>query len=190
MLMSTLRFWRAALVGAAALAASSAARAAEDAPTDKDQAELSAHFGAVDVWNFPVDYDVGYNNQDVVVTRELFARPEPAGKLCYIRFDLLRGEGEYSYGFRPQALGGAGKTTEWGVYVKKIGDVLSQRRSVLKMNVIYFYVDAPKDAAAATLCAQKQAAKTAEAGWGYNAPEWSELIVKAKLFHGWPAAAQ
>jgi hypothetical protein len=182
------RIWRAALCGIGAFVAAGAARAETPAPADKDAVELSAHFGKVDVWSFQVDYDIGYNNQDAIVTRELIAKPTPEGKLCYVRFDLLRGEGAYSYGFRPEKLGGTGKTTEWGVWVKKIGDVLSQRRSVLKMNVIYFYVDAPKDAAAETLCAQKQAAKTPQAGWGYTAPEWSDLVVRAKLVHGWPAA--
>ena len=64
-------------------------------PRDPDEAELQKHFTAVDVWHYPVAYDVGYNGQDVVVTRELVALPPPAGKLCFIRFDLLRGEGEF-----------------------------------------------------------------------------------------------
>ena len=55
------------------------ALAAEDA----DEKELLQSFEKVDVWHFPVDYDVGYNNQDVLVSRELIAQPTPSGKLCY-----------------------------------------------------------------------------------------------------------
>ena len=97
----------------------------------------------VDVWHFPVDYSVAYNNQDVIVTRELVAQPAPAGKLCYIRFDLLQGEGDYAFGFKPQQ-GALPAATQWGVYVHKRGTVLNQARSVLKMSVIYFFVDGPK----------------------------------------------
>ena len=100
-------------------------------------------FQNVDVWHFPVDYDVGYNNQDVLVSRELVAQPAPPGELCYIRFDLVRGEGDYSYGFKPPELDPS-RPLEWGVWVKQRGTVLNQQRSVLKMNVIYFYIEGPK----------------------------------------------
>jgi len=32
-----------------------------------DEAELSKYYENVDVWHFPVDYSVAYNNQDVIV---------------------------------------------------------------------------------------------------------------------------
>jgi hypothetical protein len=157
---------------------------------DADEAELLNHFQSVDVWHFPVAYDVGYNNQDAVVTRELVALPPPSGKLCYIRFDLLEGKGDYSYGFRPGAAQSQGPETAWGVYVHNRGTVTNQLRSVLKLNAIYFYVDGPKQAGAADICAQKQSAATAKAGHGYTAPQWSDLVVRAKLVHGWPQTAE
>jgi hypothetical protein len=74
--------------------------------------------------------------------------------------------------------------------VHKRGTVLTQARSTLKMNVIYFYVDGAKAGATdSDICARKQAAETAEAGHAYSAPEWSDLIVRARLIHGWPQAA-
>jgi len=155
---------------------------------DPDEADLLKHFASVEVWHYPVAYDVGYNGQDVVVTRELVALPPPAGKLCFIRFDLVRGEGDFSYGFRPASAGGPGNGKAWGVYVRKRGTVTNQLRSVLKLNVIYFFVDGPKTsdtAASEAICAQKQAA----AAHPYSAPEWSDLIVRAKLLRGWPAPA-
>lgn len=157
------------------------------AAEDPDEAELLKHFASVEVWHYPVAYDVGYNSQDVVVTRELVALPPPAGKLCFIRFDVARAEGDYSYGFKP-AGSGAGPRNEkiWGVYVHKRGTVTDQLRSVLKLNAIYFFVGEPKAGAEAAedICARKQAA----AAHAYNAPEWSDLIVRAKLVRGWPPA--
>lgn len=153
---------------------------------DADEADLLNAYARVDVWHFPVDYSVGYSNQDVVVTRELVAQPAPAGKLCYIRFDLIQGEGDYAYGFKPPQLGAAPRPDVWGVYVHRRGTVLNQARSVLKMNVVYFYVEGPKASAAADICEKKQAAPTAQAGHAYNAPEWSDLIVRARLIHGAP----
>ena len=73
------------------------------------------------------------------------ALPPPAGKLCFIRFDLLQGEGDYAYGFKPAFLAGPRRETEWGVYVHKRGSVFDQLRSVLKLNVIYFFVDGLRD---------------------------------------------
>jgi hypothetical protein len=155
-----------------------------------DEAELSQHFKTVDVWHFPVDYSVAYNNQDVAVTRELAAQPAPAGELCYIRFDFLSGDGEYAYGFKPAAAGGApARPGQWGVILHRRGTVLNQLRSALRMNVVYFYVDGPKDAEAAQICARKQAADTAEAGHGYKGKEWSDLITRGKLIHGLPQAS-
>ncbi|MGD9544762.1 MAG: hypothetical protein AB7F41_07000 [Methylocystis sp.] len=170
------------------ISVSTAAPAA--ASQDADEAELLKHYEKVDVWHFPVDYTVAYNDRDVVVTREMVAQPAPAGKLCYIRFDLLRGEGDYAYGFKPPRLGEA-RPDAWGVFVHKRGTVLNQARSALKMNVVYFYVDGPKDDAHAKpdICAQMQAAQTPQAGHGYTADEWSDLIVRARLIHGWPAPA-
>ena len=159
------------------------------AAEDADESELLKHFDSVEVWHYPVAYDVGYNGQDVVVTRELVALPPPAGKLCFIRFDLLRGEGDYSYGFKPASPGEAPRNQKaWGVYVHKRGTVTDQLRSVLKLNAIYFFVDQPRTgdkAAADDLCARKQAA----AAHAYSGPEWSDLIVRAKLLRGWPTAA-
>ena len=166
------------------------AQAQATATQDADEAELLQSFDRVDVWHFPVDYSVAYNNQDVIVTRELVAQPAPAGKLCYIRFDLLQGEGDYAFGFKPQQ-GALPAATQWGVYVHKRGTVLNQARSVLKMNVIYFFVDGPKsDSVATDICVRKQAANTQQAGHGYNAPQWSDLVVRARLVHGWPMATQ
>lgn len=166
------------LLSALALAPAAAAQ-------DPDEAELLKSYGKVDVWHFPVDYTVGYNNQDVAVARELVAAPAPAGKLCYIRFDVLKGEGEYAYGFKPSKLGES-QPGVWGVYVKKIGTVTDQARSVLKMNVVYFYVDEPKDDGDQDVCAKKQAAQSQKAGNAFGAGVWSDLIVRAKLHHGWP----
>lgn len=174
-------FWPALFAATLFLATQLLALASEDA----DESELLQSFEKVDVWYFPVDYDVGYNGQDVIVSRELVAQPAPAGNLCYIRFDLVRGEGDYAYGFKPPELGSSAPG-EWGVWVKKRGTVLSQQRSVLKMNVVHFYVEGPKDGPANDVCARKQAAATPQAGHGYTAKEWSSLVVRARLIHGWP----
>jgi hypothetical protein len=70
------------------------------------------------------------------------------------------------------------------------GTVLTQARSVLKMNVVYFYVDGAKPSAAdPDICARKQAAETAQAGHAYSASEWSDLIVRARLVHGLPKSS-
>jgi len=172
---------------ALALAAAAAMIAAPARAADPDEEELSKYFNKVDVWHFPVDYTVRYNNQDVIVTRELVAQPAPAGELCYVRFDLIEGAGKYSYGFKPASAGGERDNKQWGVYVHKIGGVLDQMRSTLKMNVIYFYVEGPKKDAPADICAKKQSAPTPQAGNAFKG-EWSDLIVRAKLIHGWPAA--
>jgi hypothetical protein len=169
------------LAGAAAFGAG-AAKAA-----DADEAELAKSFEKVDVWHFPVDTTVRYNNQDSVVTRELVFQPEPPkGELCYIRFDLLKGEGDYGYGFKPAGAPGPRKNTEWGVNVLKRGTVLDQYYSALRLDVIYFFVEGPKSEEAKALCAKKQAAPTAQAGNGYKGP-WADLVTKARAIHGWPA---
>lgn len=157
------------------------------ATPDPDEAELLKSYEKVEIWHFPVDYTVAYNNQDVVVTRELVAAPAPAGKLCYIRFDELKGEGDYTYGFKPSKLGET-QPGVWGVYLRKIGTVTSQARSSLKMNVVYFYVDGQKNGADAGVCARKQSAQTRQAGNGFREGVWSDLIVRAKLHHGWPTS--
>jgi hypothetical protein len=154
---------------------------------DPDEAELRKYYNKVDVWHAHVDYTVEYNNQDVIVTRELTPQPPIAETLCYIRFDLLSGTGDYAYGFKPTSLGGPRKETEWGVYVHRRGNVLNQLRSSLSLNVIYFYVAEPRDESnKPDICARKQAADTPEAGHGYKASEWSDLVVRGKLTHGWP----
>ncbi len=163
------------------------------AASDPDEEELLKYYNKVDVWHAHVDYNIAYNNQDAIVTREL--KPQPPvddEKLCYIRFDLLEGTGDYSYGFKPASLGGARKDTEWGVYVHKRGTVLDQLRSTLSLNVIYFYVGEPKPEyknSPPDICEKKQAADTPQAGHGYKANEWSDLVVRGKLTHGWPAAS-
>lgn len=156
---------------------------------DPDEAELQKYFSKVDVWHFPVDYQVRYNNQDAIVTRELVAQPAPAGELCYIRFDLIKGEGDFGYGLKPPTAAGPRKNTEWGVNVLKRGTVLDQHYSALRMNVVYFFVEGAKPDAPKDICARKQAAPTAEAGNAYKGP-WSDLVVRARLIHGWPAAAR
>ena len=45
---------------------------------EADEAELSKYHENVDVWHFPVDFSVAYNDQDVIVTRELAPLPLPA----------------------------------------------------------------------------------------------------------------
>jgi hypothetical protein len=185
-MQSVLSFLRPAAIAAGLAMGSSAPALGQDA----DEADLLKRFEKVDVWHFPVDYAVGYNNQDVVVTRELVAVPPPAGKLCYIRFDVTEAEGDYAYGFKPQNLPGPRSATAWGVYVHNRGTVLNQLRSILRLDAVYFYVEGPKDGENATdVCAQKQAAGTPAAGAAYKAPEWSDLIVRAKLLHGWPKSA-
>jgi hypothetical protein len=156
---------------------------------DKDEAELLKYYNKVDIWHSHVDYTVEYNNQDVVITRELTLQPPVDATLCYIRFDLLSGTGDYAYGFKPAALGGPRKDTEWGVYVHRRGNVFNQLRSSLSLNVVYFYVADPKEdykKSPPDVCARKQAADTPEAGHGYKANEWSDLVVRGKLIHGWP----
>jgi hypothetical protein len=172
------RVWAAVIAAGAIVYGSAAAQAA-----DPDEAELLNHFEKVDVWHFPVDYTVRYNNQDVIVTREMVAQPAPQGELCYIRFDLIKGDGDYGYGFRP----GGPRDGHWGVNVLKRGTVLNQLASQLKMNVVYFYVQGPKSEAAKAVCAGKQNAPTPAAGNAYKGP-WSELVTKSRLIHGWPAA--
>lgn len=172
-------------LGAAAVLALLAPAAAAESPRtpDPDEAEMLQNFENADVWHFPVDYLVAYNNQDVVVTRELVAKPEPAGQLCFIRFDVVSGEGDFSYGLKPAEAAGPRKATEWGVHVLKRGTVTNQLRSALKMNVVYFYGEGAKSPAAADFCVKKQSA-------GAYKGEWSELVVRAKLIHGWPPEAQ
>jgi hypothetical protein len=174
---------------AAALAAFTAGSSLPASAADADETELLKYFKTVDVWHFHVDYMVGYNNQDVVVTRELSPKEPVDGKLCYIRFDLLSADGDYAYGLKPASAPGPRKNTEWGVYVHKRGSVLNQLRSSLKLDAIYFYVGEPRDEfkdAAAGICERKQDAKTPEAGQAYGNNEWSTLVVRGKLTHGWP----
>lgn len=178
---------RLALAIGAFFALAAPARAQEK--QDADEAEFSKYYEKVDVWHYRVDYAVGYSNQDVIVTRELTAQPPAAGQLCYIRFDLIEGAGDYAYGFKPATIAGPRKASEWGVYVHQIGNIFNQLRSVLKLDVIYFFVDGLKDehkSAPPDICARHQAAATPEAGHGYAAKEWSDLVVRGKLTHGWP----
>jgi len=170
------------LTAAMAAAAATSALAAQD----PDEAALLQNFDKVDVWHFPVDTTVRYNNQDAIVTRELVFQPEPPkGDLCYVRFDLVKGEGDYGYGFKPGTKPQDGKAI-WGTNVLKRGDILNQWYSALKLNVVYFFVEGPKSPAAKEICAQKQSAPTAEAGAAYKGP-WSDLVTKARAVHGWPA---
>lgn len=174
--------FRSLIVVAALMAAGSAVAA-----QDKDEAELLQQFEKVDVWHFPVDTTVRYNNQDSIVTRELVFQPEPPkGALCYVRFDLVKGEGDYGYGFKPGVAPAERKNTVWGVNVLKRGTVLDQHYSTLKLNVVYFFVEGPKSPAAKEVCAQKQSAATAQAGNAYTGP-WADLVTKARAIHGWPA---
>lgn len=169
----------AAIAAGALILGSTGARA-----SDPDETELESKFEKVDVWHFPVDYTVRYNNQDVIVTREMVAQPAPDAELCYIRFDLIQGEGDYGYGFKP----GGARDGHWGVNVLKRGTVLNQLASRLRMNVIYFYAQGPKSEEAKAICARKQGAPTAEAGNAYRGP-WADLVTKSRLIHGWPPAA-
>lgn len=175
----------AALVVAAGLASPGGAVAAED----PDETELLKYFEKVDVWHFPVDTAVRYNNQDAVVTRELVMQPAPAGELCYIRFDLIKGEGDYGYGLKPASAPGPRNNNQWGMNVLKRGTVLNQWYSALRMNVVYFLVEGPRTATSKEICAAMQSAPTAEAGNAYRGP-WSELVTKARAIHGWPASGQ
>lgn len=167
----------------ASLVATGGARAA-----DADEAELKTWFETVDVWHFPVDATVRYNDQDIVVTRELVLQPAPAGRLCYTRFDLIKAEGDYGYGLEPASSPGPRNDARWGVNVLKRGTVLNQYYSSLRLNVVQFYVDGPRSADARDICARKQAAPTAEAGNAYKGP-WADLVTKARAIHGWPASA-
>ncbi|PPD45222.1 MAG: hypothetical protein CTY15_05360 [Methylocystis sp.] len=167
-------------------AAATAAMAGQDA----DEAELLKSFEKVDVWHFPVDTTVRYNNQDAVVTRELvFKDEQPKGELCYVRFDLVKGEGDFGYGLNPAGPGGERGNALWGTNVLKRGSILDQHYSALRLNVVYFFVEGPKSPEARAVCAQKQAAPTAQAGNAYKGP-WAELVTKAKAVHGWPATAK
>lgn len=166
---------------AAGLCAAGPARAAQD----RDEAELSQNFEKVEVWRFPVDTTVRYNDQDAIVARELVFKPEPPkGELCYIRFDLLQGEGDYGYGFKPGA--GPGKPPVWGTNVLKRGTVTDQRYSRLAVDVVYFFVDGPRSPQAREICTKKQAAPTAEAGNAYKGP-WADLVTRVRAVSGWPA---
>jgi len=181
------RFVRALLGALFAAGAGTVMAAGAVAAEDPDEAELLKYFEKVDVWHFPVDTTVRYNNQDAVVTRELVFQPPAAGELCYIRFDVAKAEGDYSYGLKPASAPGPRKNTEWGVNVMKRGTVLNQWYSALRMNVIYFFVDGPKAEGAKEMCARKQSAPTAQAGNAYRGP-WADLVTKVKAIHGWPAA--
>jgi hypothetical protein len=182
-----------AVVGAAisllSLGSTKPVQAADVASMDRDEAELLTYFDKVDVWHYPVDTTVRYNNQDAVVTREAVMQPAPSGELCYIRFDLVKGEGDFGYGFKPAGAPDARSQTQWGVNVLKRGTVLNQYYSALKLNAIYFLVEGPKNAEAKQICARKQAAATPEAGNAYKGP-WSDLVTKVRTIHGWPAKAQ
>ncbi|MGJ0508682.1 MAG: hypothetical protein ACR652_16465 [Methylocystis sp.] len=179
--ISFLRCTLAAIAGLAALTTGPAGAA-----TDPDEAEFLKHFERVDVWHFPVDTTVRYNDQDAVVARELVFQPEPPkGELCYVRFDLVHGEGDYGYGFKPAGAPGERKNTVWGTNVLKRGTVLDQYYSALRLNVIYFFADGPKSEGAKEVCARKQAAPTPEAGNAYKGP-WSDLVTRVRAVHGWP----
>lgn len=156
---------------------------------DPDETELRKYYNKVDVWHARVEYNVDYSNQDVLITRELSPQAPVAEQLCYIRFDLIEGSGDYDYGFKPASIVGPRKETEWGVYVRRRGNIFNQLRSILKLDAIYFYVADPKDEyknAPLTICKDKQSAKTPQAGNGYRRSEWSDLVVRGKLAHGWP----
>jgi hypothetical protein len=173
----------AAVVAGVAACAAGPAAAAED----PDAAELSTHFEKIDVWHVPVDTTVRYNDQDAVVTREpVFKGEQPQGELCYVRFDLVRGDGDYGYGFKPGTPPDARKTAPWGTNVLKRGTVLDQYYSTLRLNVLYFFVDGPKSPAAKEICAKKQSAPTPQAGAAYKGP-WADLVTKVKAIHGWPS---
>ena len=174
--------------GLMTLCAAGLASAGDAATTDRDEAELLKYFDKVDVWHFPVDTTVRYNNQDAVVTREAVMQPAPTGELCYIRFDLVKGEGDFGYGLKPASAPGARSPAQWGANVLKRGTVLNQYYSALKLNTIYFLVEGPKNAEAKEICARKQAAATPEAGNAYKGP-WSDLVTKVRAIHGWPTAA-
>jgi hypothetical protein len=163
--------------------------AKDGANTDRDEAELLTYFDKVDVWHYPVDTTVRYNNQDAVVTREAVMQPAPAGELCYIRFDLIKGEGDFGYGLKPAGAPGSRSPNQWGVNVLKRGTVLNQYYSALKLNAVYFLVEGPKTAEAGQICARKQAAATPEAGNAYKGP-WSDLVTKVRAIHGWPTGSQ
>jgi len=154
-------------------------------PSDPDEAELLKYFEKVDVWHVPVDTTVRYNDQDSVVTREAVMQPPPTGRLCFIRFDLIRGEGEYGYGFKPTVAPGTRNPAHWGVNVLKRGTVLNQYYSALRLNAIYFLVEGPRTTDAMDVCARRQAEPTAAAGNAYRGP-WSDLVTKARGVHGWP----
>ncbi len=173
-------------LGAGLVGAAGPVGAAGASVMDRDEAELLGYFDKVDVWHYPVDTTVRYNNQDAVVTREAVMQPVPAGELCYIRFDLVNGEGDYGFGFKPAGAPGVRSPTHWGVNVLKRGTVLNQYFSALRLNAVYFLVEGPKNAEARQICARKQAAATPEAGNAYKGP-WSELVTKVRAIHGWPA---
>ena len=180
--MSNMKTRRAAIAAMALFVTSVAA--AEDA----DEAELKKHFNTVDVWHFAVDTTVRYNDQDAVVTRELVARPAPAGELCFTRFDVIKGEGDYGYGLKPAGAPGARNNAHFGVNVLKRGTVTNQYYSALRLNVVQFYVDGPKDETAKEICAKMQSAPTAAAGNAYAGP-WADLVTKARAVHGLPGDA-
>ncbi len=160
------------------------------APTDPDEVELLKYFEKVDVWHVPVDTTVRYNDQDSVVTREAVMQPQPSGRLCFIRFDLIRGEGDYGYGLKPPtAAGGTRNPAQWGVNVLKRGTVLDQYYSALRLNAIHFLVEGPRTSDASDVCARRQAAPTAAAGNAYRGP-WSDLVTKVRGVHGWPSPVQ
>jgi hypothetical protein len=179
--ISSLRLSLAALAVSSLVLSAGAAAAA-----DADEAELQNYFEKVDVWYFPVDTTVRYNDQDAVASRELVFKPEPPkGELCYVRFDLLRGEGDFGYGFKPAGAPGERKNTIWGTNVLKRGTVLDQYYSALRLNVIYFFVEGPKSEAAKEICAKKQSAPTPQAGNAYKGP-WSDLVTRVRAVHGLP----
>jgi hypothetical protein len=156
------------------------------AAQDRDEAELSKNFAKVEVWHFPMDTTVRYNDQDAVVSRELVFKPEPPkGELCFVRFDLLTGEGDYGYGFKPGT--SAGNPPVWGSFALKRGTVTDQYYSRLTLNVIYFFVEGPKTPQAKEICTKLQGAPTAEAGNAYKGP-WADLVTRVRAVPGWPGS--
>lgn len=64
----------------------------------------------------PVATAVRYNDQVSVGTREVVFLPPPTGRLYFIRFDILRAEGDCGYGLKPQGAPGRPRNpAQWGV---------------------------------------------------------------------------
>jgi hypothetical protein len=102
----------------------------------------------MDVWHVPLDATVHDNDHDPVVTREAVFAPPPTGRLCLIRFDVPRAQGDFRYGLKPPLSPGECDPAQWAVKALKRGAVLDQSHFVVRLSAIHLLVEGPRAPAA------------------------------------------